>query len=280
MNVYSLITIPPNHNEHNCTLFLETIRDGFPDAYIRLYLNEDLQPTSRIAHYSTMYDLDLITDFGRLTYHEWIHDRIKENKWRNEPYVIVDPDTIWWKKFDPSGINQSLAGYHVPCHINSFSKCLYMSRLHTSLLYIRSGAELVDALDHGPQAWDTRIMDDPRISDYAPRSRIGPQTIYIYGKRIYYDTMSCPYHAIGGYTFTDTQLSCYDHINSASFYNVMVEKCLDPEDVFSYHNVHHLAEHDPVKLRGLHHSITKYYQKTAISLHDYLYLNPSPSRPL
>jgi hypothetical protein len=114
----------------------------------------------------------------------------------------------------------------------------------------------------------------PQAKPYLPMDLISPDVSWIKGKPVFYDTCAKLYQALGHTMtcFNHAELSCYDHLNSSSFLEVM-KQCLDPDDVPNFLTLQEAASINPGGARGLYKNIQAYYKKREISLHDYLYPN-------
>jgi len=81
---------------------------------------------------------------------------------------------------------------------------------------------------------------------------------FVNGVPVFWDSCANLYNAIGGTSFTEKELDCYDHVNSATFYDEMLNEVEDKE---AFKNQHLTAAYNPEQLRGFWKSTVTYYQK-------------------
>ena len=119
-----------------------------------------------------------------------------------------------------------MAGYFVPRIWNDFAKCISVPRIHTSLMVFPDTVKLGEAIRQAyPWFWK-------RDGNYCPCDPFSPSVAFkCGGKPIFWDTCANLYNMLLSLEkesvlrklsyFTPAQLECYDHLNSASFYDVM-----------------------------------------------------------
>lgn len=252
MKVFTLITIPNKEAYVNCTMFLDTIRVGFPTTEITAYLNYD----------SLLYEDEILSVAAGITFipcteqihhAKFIEKMVEENE---DKIVIIDPDTIYWSSLeDKLEFDTLLAGRYVPPMWNEFSQCVSHDRLHTSMLVFSDCKELKRLLkEMYPQSHNTIN----RTNEFAPLNPFIPRVQYVNKTPLFWDTCSCLFNMIGGSTFTEEQLDCYDHINSSSFGEIMYKAMEYGSELYSLHKA---VAKDPSLLKGRWKNDEAYYYR-------------------
>jgi len=253
MKVKSLITITNPDLFDNCTLMFRTLRVGFPTAEIEVTDNATIDPTHRrrIRELCAASNVDYSYSSHRLHHAEWICNSIELGQGK---LIIVDPDTMFWKSCEGPEFDfpTHIAGYHVPVIYNEFARCVSFERLHTSFLVVKDCEALVDA---------TQQLYQPACAEggeYCPFDPYMPCVKAVRGKYMFWDSCANLYNMVGGTHFTETQLECYDHLNSAGFYDIMLSRVDDPT---SFEHQHKVAKTNPESLRGFYKAVDNYYKR-------------------
>jgi hypothetical protein len=147
--------------------------------------------------------------------------------------VIADPDIVYWKscedwEFDDDTV---LAGYYNPRMWNDFAKCISMPRIHTSMMVFPDTVKLYRAIREAyPWAYKAH-------GDYCPCDPFMGRVMFEAGKPVFWDCCASLYGMLQSLEvgllsqplayFGDKHKQCYDHLNSASFHDVMIER-LEP----------------------------------------------------
>ena len=268
MKVFCLLTVPPGHYEHNCTLVLETIRTGFPNAEIFVYGNDYTPKFFRMKYIDAWF-----IPTKSMIHYEWINSILKDHSTYDKPIAIVDGDTIFWQSVEDLNPLYPYCGDYIPSHINDFSECFYFERLHTSFLWIRSVKELVSSV----QSRLPKYSLLPETWNYLPVKLIAPELLAINRKHVFWDSCAKLYSFLPGSPFEPDTLSKFEHINSASFMHVMKD-ILPTDDAASFMNIHNTVNSltDLTPLRGIGQKAKAYYESRRITLHDYLYPSTTP----
>jgi len=183
---------------------------------------------------------------------DWIEQRINETEGK---LVIADPDMMFWKSMEfvfDSMKSALVAGHHVPFMHNEWAGCNSIDRLHTELLFMPDSQHFLHTLKH-----------DMPVDDYLPLSLFRPQTIFIQGKPLFYDTFANATHALSvgqKAVFQSQVFSCYDHINSASFIQQMSERMEYGTKMAEFHKS---VFEDVNNLRGHWKNVEAYYARMA-----------------
>ncbi len=270
MKVLILLTVPPGHSYHNCTMVLDTIRVGFPTAEIEVYVNPPYEPHLRdLSQRADKAGAYIFFNFKNTTHYDWID--ASRTISGDDTLVYVDGDIVFFSSVEDVVLLEPIAGMFIPSHLSDYSNSLYMSRLHTCLLYIRSPRELDSLIRYRNPRAGCNVQFEP----YLIHNLISPSYEYINGKPIYYDTCSKLYHAISGQHLPEDVLDRFEHLNSASFYDAMFPLFTTEEARSGFVASHSLAETNPQGARGLRRGQEVYYAERAMSLYDYL-CPPSP----
>lgn len=246
MKVCTLITIPNPEAFTNCTLVLPTLRTGFPEAHIEVWLN---YPSDMDKMREVIGDESIkLRGCNSCVHHaEWIEQRIRDTIGE---LIIIDPDLILWKEWTWK-FNTLLAGMYVPKMWNEFAQCISFERLHTSFLQIRDCKQLIQDIE---QAYPMGV----RCPEYAPLNPFMPRVEFISGTPYFWDSTSCLYNILGGTAFGPEQLDCYDHLNSASFLDIMAENM---ENGAGFREAHKLIASNPQLLKGVNLIAQRYYKE-------------------
>lgn len=253
MKVVTLVTIHSPAVAKTGTLFLSTIRTGFPTAEIFVYDNASIEPyASDLLCGHDELNLRCIRHFNRRHHARWIEQMVHDHCGE---LIIIDPDVIFWSSCEEWKWPQTIfpiGGFHIPDHWSEYANCLYASRLHTSFLWIKS-TEVLRTEIAKKDLW-------PKcpIPDYFPQDLFMNQINYINGTPVFHDTCANLYHALGGWCFDETHLNCYDHLNCGSFLPWVENRFKQKE---AFREVHRLAIEDPQKLKGYWREIKNYYNE-------------------
>lgn len=227
--VHLLITVPDVKSLPSCTLALKSIRTGFPTADIKIHVNIGLTPENLVPEVYLAAPKDALVmqsvkngRVGPVHLGWWIRRVIEKHANRDAPgpLYIVDGDCHFWESCEDWNVPAPhlYMGYYVPFMWNDFAKCPSFPRLHTSLLIIPDTVALIAKIQEAyPEAHDG-------TSDYSPCDPFMCDVKFINGCPYYWDCCSVLYQMIGGAKFTKEHLDCFEHLNSASFQDVMKER--------------------------------------------------------
>ncbi len=251
MKVFILITEPKSGPKENALLCFDTIRVGFPTWEIHATLNDESTTTTSfyIAFTKKCEKAQVKPHFSQIRQHhaKWIEQALYIGNY-NKPLVILDGDTIFWENCEGFTFPTLLAGYFVPFHHNEYSRCMTVSRLHTSFLWIKDPTRIeATLLEKCPD----------RHNLYLPFNPFLPHFTFMNDAMWFWDTCAELYQCLGGTAFEEKHLNCFDHLNSASFYPEMLERLSNRE---GFQKMHELAHTEPQKLRGLWKEIDLYYK--------------------
>lgn len=227
------------------TLVFDTLRVGFPHENVKVHINgdvcrEDIDVAARSAGCETFH--------AHTIHHEWIAGLIAAER---EPFIVLDTDVIFYDPFDMSEFRGPLHGYRTPEFQDSFTQSVTRARLHTSLLYIdpedvrrRVGLFTAPSLGH----------------EFAPVSNpVYPVVVAMNGFRVFYDTCSVLYHAIGGNDFTDQQKDKYFHFHFGTIDDIVFPK-LPAEEAEAMKSTRKRVLDNPYLGRGMWREQERYYR--------------------
>jgi hypothetical protein len=260
MTVYSLLTINPK-TECSCTLVLDSIRTGFPTANLSIWFN-NMANGKDIAPYVEKLGTDDDKYWVTVCPVRWHHARWIEMIVRNhhrdgeekEPCIIIDGDMIFWESVEDYVVQSEAlyAGMYVPMIFNDFARVVSMPRIHTSFMWIPDTDKLLDKVT------EMYPYSDQPHGNYCPLDPFGPRVSYINHFPIFWDTCSTLYNMAGGQHFDAQMLSKYEHLNSASFYDIMLER-LDNKKGFEALHSHYVK--NPDLLKGYNLDIVRPYYR-------------------
>ena len=116
---------------YGSSLFIETIRVGFPGAHIKVIDNGSIPIAAlRLKDLANKIDAEFM-QISERPHWELVQELLMTAK---RPFAIVDPDVIFWKKMDDA--DAVLSGRLIPSFMDPFSDCITHERLHTSLLKV------------------------------------------------------------------------------------------------------------------------------------------------
>lgn len=262
LSVKVLITIPTRKQFDACTLVFDSIRVGFPTAKIHVDINDStpidlIEKVEELAQKAECFTRRLPN-----THHgSWIANKVEGHIF-NWPMVILDGDTIFWKSvedwvFPPETL---LAGYYVPEMWNDFAKCISMPRIHTSLMWFPNVPALREELKRRyPYAHE-------KAGEYCPCDPFMPAVKFFRGQPYFWDSCANLYGMLSSarpltYAFEEQHKECFDHLNSASFYDVMMERL---DNNRGFHFAHNNMVKHPGLLQNLWPVVDGYYKQKAI----------------
>jgi hypothetical protein len=157
-------------------IFFDSIRKGFPDAFINVFSNANSRSFNCAAKSNcercgaNFFELD-----REIEHWQFIKDLIETQQ---NPFYIIDPDTVWLDKM-PAKFNADLAGRYIPSFYEKNGDVNTFSRLHTSCLYLDPVA----------------IKQKTTVAYFGHEiQHIAPSLYYQDGKRYRHDTCSSLYH--------------------------------------------------------------------------------------
>ncbi len=249
MKVEILISIPDTKWFDNCTMVFKTLRVGFPTAKLHVTINgvgrqADQYEASGMA---SAVANEVWMEGAELHHGEWVR-RVLENA--EGPTVLLDGDIHFWKSCEDWNFNALMAGYYVPEIFNVWSQCRSVARLHTSFLWFKDPAALRREIGRVYQRNDA----------YSPCNPYMPETRFINGEPIFWDTCANLYNMIGGQHFTDAHTACYEHLNSAGFVD-KVAGLMGGKTGEDFMRFHTLAPNNPELLRTFGWPMLKHYYR-------------------
>lgn len=192
---------------YGSTLVFDTIRIGFPDSNIIVIDNASIP----VARDQIRLAAESIGAYYYQEENEQKHNHILARIFNASkvPFAIVDPDIIFWDRFDQTG-GGLMEGRLIPTFCDPYSQCLTHSRLHTSLLKVASPDEL-----------RAEIKKYASFFEFDP---IAPIMFYRGGWERY-DTLGSLYSvAEDCRAFTPAELDCYDHLFCGSHIDLVADK--------------------------------------------------------
>lgn len=263
--VHILVSVTDKTQFENCTLVFPSVRTGFPKAEIHVDINVipgvvDKELFDSIAEKAFKGGVSTIRAVADIHHAKWIEKTVAEHN-DDRPLVILDADTIFWNEVEQWKFPDStlLAGYYVPKIWNDFAKCISFPRIHTSFMWFPNVAKLREALKAAYP-----LAHEPRAGAYCPCDPFMPETRFVNGIPWFWDSCANLHSMLKrgqAYYFRDEELKSYDHLNSASFYEVMKSRMDDPR---GFEATHKHAIHDKAELKNLWPFVENYYSLKAM----------------
>lgn len=246
MNVKILVTCHNAEFIGGSVLVFDSLRIGFPDARVTVYLNglkDEFNAPIRTAAENAGVDQFVVIEEETI-HHKWIERLI----WtETEPFFLCDTDVVFWKEFPPANFTRTLAGCYIPAFVDKFTNAKTMPRLHTSLLYVNPKGVQRDA--RVVHVWGRSTRFNPVIN------LVYPVQIPYKNENVFYDTCALLYQAIGGQEFTGYQLECYDHLNAGTWVDEL-DKAYPELKLPEFHKS---VYKNPELARGIRHMQNAFY---------------------
>jgi hypothetical protein len=236
--IHILVFCPKPKGLPAATLVFRTLRIGFPRGLVHLHMRSDISCRQEIldaAAPAGVGKVHLIPD-ERVRHDEWLEKLIHRE---TEPFWICDTDVVFWNRFRHQPDGSALAGVRVPSFCEPWTGTRYRERLHPCLMRIDPHAFRVAHkrfLDRFPPEPFQPYME-PICQQWQPE-RVNGRVIHHF-----YDTLAMAWHAFGGQEFTQEQIESFDHLNCATYAD-LIAPSLD-FDILGAHKAiyqdHHLA---------------------------------------
>lgn len=191
------------------TLVFDSIRKGFPTASIFVDGNglneEQRREITMLCYLNGVF----FKNGPRTVHHLWIESLIGSE---NDDFWICDTDVVFWDSIEKFQFSGPLHGRFIPEFNCPFTNSITLSRLHTSLLMINPVA----------------IRDIPRRLNASNPFWVGldavkPAHYALDGDIYFHDTLGQAFHAVGGHSFSEDVLECYDHIGCGTYLDLLDE---------------------------------------------------------
>jgi hypothetical protein len=265
VTVKILVTVNDFSHFDACTLCFETLRVGWPTADIYIFIN-GAQYQREILDKLEYFHRE---DKGRIFWHveqpvvhlaDWIRTQV--NLEYPGPLVIADPDIVYWKSCEDWEFPESvlLAGYYHPRMWNDFAKCVSTQRIHTSMMVFPDTNKLATAV------LNTYPLSRMKHGEYCPCDPFMGRVMFDEGKPTFWDCCAVLYAMLckqsdSVFHFGHEYLECFDHLNSASFYDCMFDR-LEGETKEGFKFAHREWVKNPTP--GLWPLVDAYYKQRAI----------------
>lgn len=262
MKVVILVTVPRPELLMNCTLVFSSLRIGFPTWQVTVWDNDN---TAAVSKYLQKVCKLVGAEYTRtpIIHHaQWIENQLNSH---TKPFVIIDPDTLWWHECESLNFDSLYAGYYTPLIWNEFAQCISAPRIHTSFMWFNNPQRLMSAIEERyPNA-------NNRWGEYCPTNPFMPSVKFINGAAMFWDTCANMYNMVKAQHFTQNELLRYDHVPSSAFFDVMKERVCDPQ---GFERLHEVARSHSNKLQNMWPGVKDYYDKMNKIALDCLKQNP------
>lgn len=262
-----LVSVNKPETFESCTLCFDSIRVGFPRSHfdVHCYVNEQSDSNLRlkaIAKAERCGNFDVVCGTTR-QHHAGFIQSLVYSATNNRPMIFVDPDTIWWESCE-SWIEEFsgklLAGYFVPRMWNDFAKCISAARIHTSNMWFPNPTALRMRVEEiYPYSWQP-------AGEYCPCDFFYPAVKFLSGQPMFWDTTANLFNALPEKEvayFNDKHKAAFDHLNSASFFDVMCERMDDSSGMRMAH-LEGVKPENRHLLKNLWQYVDAYYRRKSI----------------
>lgn len=235
------------------TLTFHTLRIGFPNSPVVVIDNASTEKGyNNVKFLSEFAEVDMLVSWKERRTHAKIIDEVLNHN-PDERIVLLDPDIIFWKSCEDWTFDTILAGRQIPVHLNEYTKCVEAGRLHTSFLWVDTYRSLFKKVFNE--------VYEGIHSEYSPVDLITPRVNFFEGKPYFWDTMAPAYHAIGGTSFNEEHLDCYDHLYAGSALDIAKETFKNNDSLTRVHELVLAGKLD--KLKGIWRQQQNYLNKQA-----------------
>lgn len=242
--IHLLLTVPRKELQKSCTLTLDSIRTGFPTFPITIHQNQkgiNLQEDEDFL--AKVRDIKATLSYRTNYWHhaDWIRHVVLSSLKSEEPIIILDGDMIFWENCEQWKIEGLYAGDFIPLIWNDFAQCVSMPRIHTSFMWIPNARKLTDAIN---AAYPNALRQD---GEYCPVDPYCPKVQFFNRLPLFWDTCAGLFNMVESRIFNATHTACYEHLNSAAFYDVMYDRL---ENKIGFEALHKYYVYHPEKLKG------------------------------
>lgn len=227
-------------------MVFDTIRTGFPTAELIFQVNSDLDVSGQIWDRVQAVNGVFAEKHSVTIHHEWIGKLLTRE---TEPFWLCDTDVMFWESVEGWRFQEAMAGRRIPQFQDDFTGAITRPRLHPSLLYIeplRVKKILTEWLRQFPVTVFNPFAD-----------MVNPLCVPFKGKAHFYDTLSMLYHAIGGQSFTEAQLDCYDHMNFGTIEDLVLPRLVGGEGM---RGLRELIYNTPIRGKGMWRQQEEYFR--------------------
>jgi len=253
--VYILATVRKPSLIDAATLVFRTLRVGFPTAAVTVQTNW-FAPGSHHAMAEACRQVDArLEEPGFITQHDrWIA-RLLETA--HEPFWLCDTDVVFFGSMENLGIEGEpyMVGEYQPAFLEEFTRTIHVERLHTCLLWM-DPVRLRDRV----REWHSRFPDPPAVQ----AMRVLVHQTYVPTPRgvLFYDSGAGLYHAVGGTRMPDNALERFEHLNAATYIDLIAPALADAPALAE---VHRQVYENPSRAKGLRAGQAEYYRRRAPS---------------
>lgn len=228
------------------TAVFDTLRVGFPNADVEIYHSGNI----RIINEASLVKGAVLTYINNNFRHdEWIQWVVNEEQGE---IVFVDTDMIFYTEVERmiAQYPAAISGRLVPAYYNEVVRADEVERFHTSLLHIKSCADLKLYIK---QAAENR-------HNY-PFNPFAPFQFKIAEKPFFFDTCANLYHTLPyhlKHAFTNELLNCYTHLVSGTMLKHVSSRMKDGE---RFKKLHLIAKEDKDSVKYLWREQSLYYKE-------------------
>lgn len=228
-------------NLRPATLVFDTLRVGFPSASVIYVWTGALPVPIEVCNLCKIVGCKLITSPGSTNdiVAKWCVEQLKGE------VVLCDADIVFWDNVEVYESGASvIAGRLIPKHKCEYTKLVTEERLHPSLFFIKDAQGLNALL--------------PKSYKFVPCNPFSPIRLPVNGVDTFYDTLSILYHYLGGDSFQEPMLNCYDHLFCSSFVDEVSTK------IPGLSETHKAIYDNPQLAKGMWKKQEEYFQRNKV----------------
>jgi hypothetical protein len=201
------------------TLVFDTLRTGFPNAYVTVFWNGASDPSQRehVFDAAKKAGVQSFADIEPITHHEFVRRRIEST---SHEWVLADTDIALWENIEDWKFDAPIAGRLIPQFTCRFANAITRPRLHTALMFIDPVKVQSLFEQYAIQFPNQYCTPRPYLQDLVYPKYV-PQRMGSIVRNYFHDTTCLLYAAIGGQAFTDEQNKAWDHLGSGTLSDVV-----------------------------------------------------------
>jgi hypothetical protein len=196
-------------------LVFKTLRQGFPSAEIAVVDNASIrEAAARVRELAKANDCSFTEiPLPGLPHHEFLEatvERVGQESGERQPLVFIDPDLCLWENCEDLEFEGVIAGKLCPAFNDDVLQAVTMPRLHSSFLWIRSAAALLEEIENVKR----------RHFDFDPFRAFSVKMGQLW---VRYDTGASLYAALSDRVslFTEREFARYDHLFCGSHFDLL-----------------------------------------------------------
>lgn len=249
--VHILVTVKKPEQLTKALLVFETLRVGFPSAFVYVWGNGLAPDAARAtAQAASLLGSAQFHNLAPVQHDEFVQQLVLNQA---QPFWLVDPDVVFFGEMETACDSDDLdvlAGRLEPEHVNPYTQAVHASRLHPCVLWVNPGAIRGQLIRHARECLPSHLASAsvPWIKQHwVPRRDCLP---------LFYDTMAGVWHALGGREFNERLNEQFEHLYAGTYAEELAV-CPAFKDLPAQHAA---IVADPQKAYGIHEQQKLFYQ--------------------